>query len=146
MANPLVPHGTLNRLLTSVSIVQFPFLNVTNGYFGTKIGRLSFEGDGSDYIPALTASVPSPRPYQVVTLLMYLLKSQTLSQLWENQRQQSTTIGDFVVTTDSPVLGPFYIMNGIFQNVSDIELDGSSNDYPVMLKGTYPINQSLFNF
>lgn len=145
MASPQVNQGTLNRLLSSVQVVTFPFLNVTDGYFGTKVARLTFEGDGSDYIATLTGAVPSPRPYQVVTVLMYLNKSQPLSQAWEQQRLTNMLLGDVVITTDSITLGPYYLTNAIFQNVSDLDLAGESNDYPVMLKGTYAINQSLFS-
>lgn len=136
--------GTLNRALTSVSVLNFPNLNITTGFFGTKVARLSFEGDASDYIAALAGSVPSARLYQIVTLAMYLNKSQSLAQQWEQQRLTSTVIGDVVVTTDSPVLLPYYMTNCIFQNVSDLDLTGESNDYPVMIKGTYPINSQLF--
>lgn len=144
MANPLPTQGTLNRALVSVSVIQFPELNVTAGYFGTKVARISFEGDASDYLGTLTGAVPSPRLYQIVTCLMYLNKSQSLSGQWEQQRLVNVVIGDVNVVTDSPVLPPYYLYNCTFQNVSDLDLTGESNDYPVMLKGTYPVNSSAF--
>ena len=144
MANPLAFQGTLNRALTSVSVISFPRLNVSTGFFGTKVARLSFEGDASDYIATLAGAVPSPRLYQIVTLLMYLNKSQPLSAQWEQQRLTNTIIGDVNVVTDSPTLPPYYMLNATFQNVSELELTGESNDYPVMIKGLYPINSALF--
>lgn len=144
MANPLQPQGTLNRALVSVSVIAFPNLNATTGFFGTKAARLSFEGDASDYIATLAGAVPSPRLYQIVTCLMYLNKSQPLAAAWEQQRLSNVVIGDVNVVTDSPTLPPYYLYNCTFQNVSDLELTGESNDYPVMLKGLYPVNSSLF--
>lgn len=144
MANPLTPQGTLNRALTSVSVINFPELNVTTGFFGVKVARLTFEGDASDYLATLAGAVPSPRLYQMVTLLMYLNKSQFLAAAWEQQRLVNAIIGDVNVVTDSPVLPPYYLQNCTLQNVSDLDLTGESNDYPVMLKGTYNINASLF--
>ena len=144
MANPLVAQGTLNRALTSVSVVQFPQLNVTSGYFGTKVARISFEGDASDYIATLTGAVPSPRLYQMVSLIMYLNKSQPLAALWEQQRLILTTIGDVNVTTDSPVLPSYYLQNCTFMNMPELDLAGESNDFQISLRGTYPINSALF--
>ena len=145
MANPIVPQGTLNRALTSVSVINFPVLNVTSGFFGTKVARITFDGDTSDYIGTLTGAVPSPRFYQVVTVTMYLNKSQTLSSLWENQRSIDSSIGDVAIVTDSSAIGTYYISNCILQNVSDLDLTGESNDYPVTLKGVYHVNSSLFS-
>jgi len=144
MANPLVPQGVLNRALTSVAVLDFPQLNVTTGYFGTKVARITFEGDASDYIPTLAGAVPSPRLYQIVTVMMYLNKSQGLSAQWEQQRLTNSIIGDVNVVTDSPVLPPYYLQNCTLQNVSDLDMTGESNDYPVMVKGLYPVNANLF--
>lgn len=144
MANPLPAQGVLNRALVSVSVLSFPSLNVTTGFFGTKLARITFEGDASDYLATLTGAVPSPRLYQMITCLMYLNKSQGLAAAWEQQRLTNTTIGDVNIVTDSPVLPPYYMQNCTFQNVSDLDLTGESNDYPVMLKGTYPVNSSMF--
>jgi len=144
MANPIVPQGTLNRALTSVSVIDYPDLNVTSGFFGTKVARLTFEGDTSDYIGTLTGAVPSPRLYQVVTVQMYLNKSQFLSSLWEAQRLTNAAIGDVSIVTDSPVMAPYYISNCILQNIADLDLTGESNDFPVMMKGVYFINSDLF--
>lgn len=144
MANPLITQGTLNRALTSVSVVEHPELNVTSGFFGTKVASISFEGEASDYISTLTGAVPSPRLYQMVTVTMYLNKSQFLSSLWEQQRLTDTGIGDVNIVTDSPTLVNYYIQNCILQNIPSLDLTGESNDYPVTLKGIYSINGSLF--
>src|SRR5271155_4570496 len=137
MAQQLVFQGTLNRILVAVSVISLPSLNVTAGYFGQRLASLTFEGDGSDYINTLTGAAPSPRPFQVVTVNMFLNKSQVLAQQWENQRKKSTTIGDVNIVTDSSVLGPYYLFNCTFMNVPELALTGESNDLPVTLRGTY---------
>lgn len=135
--------GTLNRALVSVSVIQLPDLNVTSGYFGTKLARLTFEGETSDYIPTLTGGVPSGRLYQFASCLMYLNKSQPLASAWEQQRISNTAIGDVNIVTDSPTLPPYYLFNCVLMNVADLDLTGESNDFPVMVRGTYPVNLSL---
>lgn len=144
MSNPMTPQGTLNRALVSVSVISNPDLNITTGFFGTKVARLSFGGDASDYLQTLAGAVPSPRLYQMVTCLMYLNKSQSLSAAWEQQRLTNAIIGDVNVVTDSPVLPPYYLYNCTLQNVSELDLTGESNDFPVMILGTYPVNSQLF--
>lgn len=144
MANPLISQGVLNRALTSLSVIDIPDLNVTTGYFGTKVARMAFEGEATDYLPTLTGGVPSPRLYQFVSITAYLNKSQPLAAQWEQQRLLNTTIGDVQIVTDSPVLPPFYFFNCVFMNMPDLDLQGESNDYQIMIRGTYPVNSSLF--
>jgi len=144
MASPLQQQGTLNRGLVSVSVIQFPNLNCTSGFFGTKLARISFEGETSDYIPTLTGAVPSPRLFQIGTIAFYLNKSQSLAAAWEQQRLTNALIGDVSVVTDSAVLGSYYFQNCVLGNIADLDLTGESNDFPVMIKGVYTVNNSLF--
>jgi hypothetical protein len=144
MPNQQIVLGTLNRALTAVTVVNNPSLNVVRGFFTQRQARLTFEGATADYIPVQTGAVPSPRLYQVVTVLMYLLKSQSLSSQWEQQRLTQAAIGDVNVVTDSPTLGPYYLQNCILENIADIDLSGDNDDFPVQLKGTYQINSNLF--
>jgi hypothetical protein len=142
--NPLVAQGTLNRGLVSLSLVTNPQLNVTTGFFGTKMARLTFEGETSDYIATATGGVPSGRLFQFATVTAYLNKSQNLAALWELQRLTNSNIGDVVLVTDSPVISSYYLFNCILQNIPDLDLTGESNDFPVVIRGSYPINSGLF--
>jgi hypothetical protein len=142
--NPQVQLGTLNRALVAIQLISLPQLNVTRGFFGDKLARLTFEGATADYIPAQTGAVPSGRLFQVCTVLAYLLKSQSLANLWEQQRLTISNIGDVNVVTDSPTLQPYYLQNCILENVADIEMTGLSTDFPVQIKGTYLINGNLY--
>ena len=144
MANLMVPQGVLNRALTSVAVIDSPELNVTSGFFGTKVARLTFEGEASDYLGTLTGAVASPRLYQIVTVMMYLNKSQPLAAQYEQVRLTDTNLGDVIFVTDSPTLPWYYLYNCTFMNVADIDGAGESNDFPVLIKGYYPVNSSAF--
>lgn len=144
MANPQVPQGTLIRALTAIQVPQFSQLNVTTGFFANKAARLSWEGDASDYIGNLGGATPSPKLYQIMTCTAYLAKSTFLPALWEAQRQDNVILGDVVVVTDSPTLGPYFMSNAQLQNIPDIELSGENNDFTVIIRGTYAVNNSLF--
>lgn len=144
MANPYVPQGTLNRALTSLSVVDIPELNVTTGYFAEQLATLSFEDRISDYIPTTAGAVPSPRLVQFVTVRAYLNKAQGLAAQWEQQRLVNAVIGDVVVVTDSNALPVYYLQNCILENVDSLNLNGTSADFSITIRGTYPVNADLF--
>src|ERR1700743_1723349 len=100
MANPLIDLGQLNRLKTSVLIPNFPELNVTVSYLGEEGINLRLNGPVTTRVPAMTGSVPSPEPYAPVTLVIHLVKSQTLSVLYKAQMEDLALIGDLTVRPD----------------------------------------------
>jgi hypothetical protein len=144
MANPLIPQGTLNRILGTVQIVDIPTLSITEGFMGEEMISISPDGPASDYIKTQTGAVPSGRPYQPYTIMVHLLRSQGLAALWEQQRSQNTNIGDVVVTPDSPTLGPYTFNNCSLINVNEMTFNGMGDDYPLVIQGTLPINAALF--
>lgn len=144
MANPYVPQGTLNRALTSLSVIDIPALNVTTGYFAEQLATLSFEDRISDYIATTAGAVPSPRLVQFVTVRAYLNKAQGLAAQWEQQRLTNAVIGDVVIVTDSNALPVYYLQNCILENVDSLNLNGTSADFSISIRGTYPVNADLF--
>lgn len=145
MPNPLINQGTLNRALTSLQVIGNSSLNITAGFFGTRVATINFDGTASSYLATLTGAVPSGHLFQMVTVSAYLLKSQSLAAQWEQQRLTNTAIGDVIVVTDSPILSTYYLYNCVLMNVSGLDLSGESVDYPLTIQGTYPVNSSLFN-
>lgn len=144
MANPYVPQGTLNRALTSLSVIDIPELNVTTGYFAEQLAVINFEDRISDYIPTTAGAVPSPRLVQFVTVRAYLNKAQGLAAQWEQQRLTNAILGDVVVVTDSNTLPVYYLQNCILENVDSLNLNGTSADFSISIRGTYPVNADLF--
>lgn len=144
MANPYVNQGTLNRALTSLSVVDFPELNITTGYFSEQMAVLNFEDRIADYIPTTAGAVPSPRLVQYVTVRVYLNKAQGLAAQWEQQRLTNAVLGDVVVVTDSSALPSYYLENCILENVDAINLNGTSTDYSIQIRGSYPVNSDLY--
>lgn len=146
MANPLIPQGTLNKLTGTVQVIAFPQLNALASNLGAEGISLSFEGESSGYFGTMTGAVPSPNPYQMVTLTLHLLKTQQLGGLWELQRQTTTSIGDVVVTTDATsTLGPYPLSNCTIKNVNELSFAGTTPEYVVTVQGVYYENSALFN-
>ncbi len=144
MANPYVPQGVLNRALTSLSVVDIPELNVTTGYFAEQLAVINFEDRISDYIPTTAGAVPSPRLVQFVTVRAYLNKAQGLAAQWEQQRLTNAILGDVVVVTDSSALPVYYLSNCVLENVDSLNLNGTSVDFAIQIRGSYPVNADLF--
>lgn len=144
MPNPYINQGTLNRALTSLSIVSIPELNVTTGYFSEQLAMINFEDRIADYLPTTAGAVPSPRLVQFVTVRAFLNKAQALAGQWEQQRLTNAVIGDIVVVTDSPTLPVYYFYNCVLENIDSINANGTSTDYAIQLRGSYPVNSDLF--
>jgi len=143
--NPQVVQGTLNRLRGSVVIPNHPELNVTAPYLGRGGISMAFEGETTTALPTMTGTVQSPLPYQMVTVTIALLKTQSLSSQWEAQRQTLSTIGDVTITTDTTSLGNYTLNNCAIDNVRELNFSGDDAGYTVTVKGYYQINSSLWS-
>ena len=94
---------------------------------------------------AINVKASGTMPYQMVTITVELLKTQSLSQAWETQRKLLSTIGDVVVTTDASTLMPYIFHNCAIENVGALPFNGTSATYGLTIKGYYHTNSSLFD-
>jgi hypothetical protein len=144
MPNPNVNQGTLNRLIASVTSANFPALNVTPSFLHREGIRLAFEGQATTIIDTMTGTVISPEPYQRTTATLHLLKSQSLSQQWEAQRQLNSAIGPLVIRPDSTQLSPYDMINCGIINVAELTFNGQDAAYTVSIQGYISLNSSLW--
>lgn len=145
MANPNINQGTLNRLVGSVVIPNFPELNVTPEFLGDEGIGITFEGESTTYINTMTGAVTSPEPYQAVAVAMHLLKTQFLANLYETKRSNDARVGDIVVRVDTRDFAPFSFLNCSIQSIGEIRANGRDAGYRVVLKGYQQINNSLWD-
>jgi|SRR5215472_16204890 len=143
--NPLIAQGTLNRLRASVVWTSFPQLNVTASFLGREGVRLALEGETTTFINTMTGAVTSPEPYMPVSLVMNLLKTQSLSSLYKQQMELNALLGDGTVRPDSITLPPYGIINCAIQSVRELNFSGEDAGFAVTIRGYYPVNSSLFN-
>ena len=143
--NPQVAQGTLNRLRGSVVIPNFPNLNVTAPYLGRPGISIGFEGETTNAIPTMTGTVQSPMPYQMATVTIALLKTQSLASQWEAQRQALSLLGDVTITPDTTSLPSYTLNNCAIDNVRELNFAGEDAGYVVTVKGYYQINASLYS-
>ena len=145
MANILVAQGSLNRLRASLVWTTNPSLNVVSAYLGREGIRLSLEGNATDYLPTMIGAVPSPAPYQIATVTINLIKSQQLANLYKNQFETDTLLGDLTVRPDAVSLGLYTINNAVLESVREMTFAGEDPTFVVTCKGYYLTNAAYFN-
>jgi hypothetical protein len=143
--NPLVDQGTLNRIRASVIWTDFPALNVTSPYLSREGIRLALEGNATDYFGTMTGAVPSPAPYQICTLTLNLIKSQSFSNQYKRQFEANTMLGLATVRPDSITLGIYQLNNCVLESVNAMSFAGEEPGWVVTVKGYYLVNSFLFN-
>lgn len=145
MSNPLVSLGSLNRLVASVTYQNFPSLNVTPSFLGRDAIRLALDGDAVRFLPVLAGLVPSPEPYQGVTLTLNLLKTQTLAALYKSQQESQCLVGNCVVRPDvATTLPPYDLINMAIETVRELSFSGEDASFTVTLRGYYLVNAQLW--
>lgn len=145
MANPQILQGTINRLRASVVIPAFPQLNVTAAFLGEEGIKMAFEGDATTFINTLTGAVTSPEPYLMVNVTVNLLKTQAIANIWKNQMETISLLGDLTIRPDAASLNPYALVNCSIMRPNDLDFTGKSAAYPISIRGYYNINNSLWN-
>jgi hypothetical protein len=144
-ANPLVTQGTLNRLRGSITIANFPNLNVTASYLGKAGISMSLDGESTLFLPTMTGAVTSPEPYMMATVTVNLLKTQSLASLYKAQMEATSLIGNFYVRADTAALPDYQMTNGAIQSVRELSFAGEDAGYVVALRAYYILNNNLWN-
>lgn len=149
MADPRIPQGNLNRLKASLIWNNFSQLNVTPPFMAREQLLIGWDGDATGRIPTATGLVNSPEPYQVVHVVANLIKSQSLAQAYETQRQTNTLMDGGTIRPDiasaSAGLGPYELLNMSIVNIAELRFDGSQAVYAVSFAGYMLINSFLWD-
>jgi hypothetical protein len=145
MSNPLVDQGVLSRLVASTTLDNFPELNVTASYLGKEGIKLALEGEAATYINTMTGGVPSPEPYQICNVTIYLLKTQPLSAQYKAQYETNVLLGNMTVRPDvSFGLTPYDLTNCSLVGIAAQDYSGRDAGWTVSIRGYYEINGGLY--
>jgi hypothetical protein len=145
MGNPLIDQGTLNRLRGSIVWKNLPKLNVTAPFLGQEGLSLTLEGESTTIIPTMTGVVTSPEPFHLVTVMAHLLRTQNLSDLYKQQQEKTTLLGNCTIRPDSKALSPYLLYNCAIVTVGELNFNGTNPGYGVSFKGYWNINADLWN-
>jgi hypothetical protein len=143
--NPLVDQGVLNRILGSVTWTDFPGLNVTAPFLDKEGINLRLEGEASLQHGTMTGLVQSPEPYMPISVVIALLKTQQLSDMYKSQMEDTSILGGGTVYPDvSTGLTPYALYNMSIQSVGELLFNGTTPIFAVTCRGYWPVNNSLF--
>jgi len=143
--NPLINQGTLNRLKGAIIVPNNTTLNVTSSYLGKTGIKLSFQGEATIEIDTMTGVVKSPEPYIKWQAEFDALKTNGFGQIWRNQLEINTLLGDITIVPDTSSMNNFNLSNGSILSIGDLPFDGSSSAYSVTISGVYYINSAMWS-
>lgn len=144
--NPLISLGQLNRLKASVVITDFPALNIIPSFLGQEGISLSLDGEATGRLPQMTGVVNSPEPYMAVTIQIPMLKTLNIADLYKQQMEIDTQLGDIQVRPDvSTGLGIYSLSNGAIMAVGNLDFGGRNAVFGIALQAVYYINANLWN-
>lgn len=144
MPNPLIDQGSLNRIRASVTWQDFPGLNVTAPYLNKSGITLSLDSDSTTFLPTKTGAVISLEPYVMATLVMGLLKTQSLAARYKQQLETNSALGDGVVRPDSVAHPPYDLINCALINPRELGFSGEDASYTIVARGYYLVNSDLW--
>lgn len=145
MPNPMIPVGVLNRVRASIKFSDHPELNVSASYLAKEGVELVFQGNMTDFLPAMTGAVQSPQPYMIMQAKVHLVRSQALGAQYKTQWETNTAIGDAKVYSDSSTFGDFEVLNTAITNVQDMSFAGGQPGIAITITGTYYINSEMWD-
>lgn len=145
MPNPMIPVGVLNRVRASIKFSDHPELNVSASYLAKEGVELVFQGNMTDFLPAMTGAVQSPQPYMIMQAKVHLVRSQALATQYKTQWETNTAIGDAKVYSDSSTFGDFEVLNTAITNVQDMSFAGGQPGVAITITGTYYINSEMWD-
>src|SRR5271170_2155876 len=144
--NPLVTQGVLNLLAAAVTWNDFQGLNVSASYLDRAGITLRQTSPATTQHGTMTGLVQSPQPYMTIDLVIALLRTQQLSDLYKGQMEADAIIGEGTVWPDTTSgIGPYQISNMAIGTVGELLLNGTTPIWGVTLHGLYYVNADAFN-
>ena len=144
MANTQIQQGTLNRLLTQLTLSNFPALNVASGNFSKSFMTWALEGTPTTQIETATGTVNSPEPYQMATFSFGILRTQSLAAAWLAQLQLGTVLGTAIGYGDSVAFPSIQLVNTSITGFDPAGWDGQDPTLSIVIRGTFYENSSVW--
>lgn len=146
MLNPRIDPGVLNRVRGTLKVTNFPELNVSASYVTRPNMRITRTTTPTSTLPVLTGVVQSPQPYMMTTVAIHLNRAAGLADVYIQQIQSSSLIGDVEIWTDTPALSNIVLRNSSLSRVGDVDLSGEDAEEIFEITGIEDTNDNLWNF
>lgn len=106
------------------------------------------EGPITTMLPTMTGLVTSPEPYQMMRLVIHLVRAQALASAFKDKWESNALIGSGTVRPDvaqiGQLLSPFNIGNVAITGLNTLNFSGRDAGFVVTCTGAYNINQNLW--
>jgi hypothetical protein len=142
--NPNISQGTINLARASVSFPDASAYNITASYVGEGGVSITFDTDAATLIPTLTGAVQSQAVYQMATITIHGLTSQSITNSFKARMQNNCAMGECVVRGDSSVLDSYTFQTATLTNVRDVTFNGKSTEFAITIRATYQVNSDLW--
>jgi hypothetical protein len=143
--NQLIQLGSLSRLRGSVTINDFPELNITAPFLGRDGIRLAVEGDTTQMLGQMVGMVQSQEVYLPASITIPIVKTTALANLFKQKWESDSKLGDLTFRGDASQLDVFDFYNCAIENFGGLDASGTSAVINLSIKGTYYVNSNLFN-
>ncbi|WP_321868606.1 hypothetical protein [Paraburkholderia tropica] len=143
--NPKVAQGGLNKVMASVVFTDNADLNVTASNLGKAGVSLALQGNMAELIGTMSGTVTSPEPYVQAELVINVLRTQGVADVYKQQWEDNAVIGDLTVTPDSTTLSKFPLVNCAIMTVQELAFAGADPVMQVRIQGSYEVNNSLWS-
>lgn len=144
IANPLITQGLLNRVRVHTVVAENSALNVTASYMGKSQAQLTFEPPFVDQIETATGIINSPKPFVMGSLVINLLRSQSLANDWLNTTQVDSQLGTITVYGDSTTFEPITLYNTSITDFDPGAFDGQDPIVKLTIRGVFYVNNDLW--
>lgn len=136
--------GTLNRLLTQLTLSNFPSLNVSAENMTEDFMRANFSGAPTLQIQTGTGLVNSPAPYIMGSFSFSLLRTQSLASAWLEQLQNGSVLGSATGYSDSSVFNSITLDDAAITEFDPGAWNGTTPVVAVTITGIYYTNNNLW--
>ena len=137
--------GNLNRLRANILIPSNSLLNITSSYLGVNGIKITPMSPTAEILRTMTGGVISEEPYQIYSITAAIVKSLGLGSEYVAQIQQTSSIGDLVVTADTQYFPLYTFHNCAIINTGEIVMNGTQADFNIEFQGILYINNDLWS-
>lgn len=143
--NPLIDQGVLNRIRANLEIPNFPELNITAETLTKEGMTFSLEGASVQYLENMTGASRSLEPYQMVTGEVSIPKTSSIVALYKAKYESDCSLGPVSLISETTGVPDYDFQNFSIVGLRPMKLNGTEIQWVISMRGTYAINNSLFN-
>jgi hypothetical protein len=146
MSNRKSDGGLLNKVWTSMVVVDYPELSVFSSDMGEEQITLTYEEQLTKMLNNATSRTAAPSVIIPVTIEVHIVKTNNISALYENLTDNLAKIGRVVLTSDAMNEQKQTVINCWVQSIGNRKFNATESSRVITIGGIIEKNNALFNF